>query len=214
MLGYDEEEQDQQERPKRWDDEVKKLNKILKERDIQSAITEIYSPSRVNGVAGKLRLIPGTSLDLTTTDENGDPWDFNVKSMRDKAEKIVRSKGALLLIGSPMCTAFSQLQNINFSRLNPEDVKAVIEYGTTHLEFCMKLYKIQAQQGRYFLHEHPAGATSWKNEKVKELLDMKGVEKVIGHMCAFGMIQEDEQGEALIKKPTAFMGNCDKVLKR
>ena len=82
------------------------------------------------------------------------------------------------------------------------------------MEFCVKLYKIQAEQGRYFLHEHPAGATSLKNERVKELMSMPGVEKVIGHMCAFGMVQEDEHGPGLIKKPAAYMGNCPLLLKR
>ena len=113
-----------------------------------------------------------------------------------------------------MCTAFSRLQKMNFARMRKEDVERVIEHGTKHLEFCMRLYKLQHEQGLYFLHEHPEKATSWTNPVVEEVMRLKGVRKVIGHMCAFGMVQEDELGEGLIKKPTAFMSNCEGVLKR
>ena len=63
-------------------------------------------------------LIPGMSLDLTENDTDGQPWDFNKEEKREKAMRLVKSKKALLLIGSPMCAAFSQLQNINFSRMS------------------------------------------------------------------------------------------------
>lgn len=90
------------------------------------------------------------------------PWDFNRREKRDKAENLIREKSAMLLIGSPMCAAFSQLQNLNFRRMNPEKVKEKIEMGMRHLRFCLKLYKMQLDQGMYFLHEHPAGARSWQ----------------------------------------------------
>ena len=91
-----------------------------------------------------------------------------------------------------MCSAFSQLQNINFSRMKPEGVKKVVEYGTKHLEFCIELYEMQIEMGLYFLHEHPLGAASWGNEKMKELMRIPGVIKVAGDMCQFGMYQEVE----------------------
>ncbi len=161
-------------------------------------------------MAEKLGLVSGLSLDLTVNDTDGEPWDFNVKEKRDKAERLIRSKKALLLIGSPMCTAFSQLQHLNFSKMSKHEIEQVIEHGTRHLEFCMHLYRIQVNQGMYFLHEHPEQASSWHNEKVKGVLNMKNVRKVTGHMCAFGMLQ----GNQLVKKPTSFMSNCDKLLSR
>ena len=111
----------------------------------------------------------------------------------------------MLIIGSPMCTAFSQLQHINFAKMSPEDVNQVIEYGTRHLEYCADLYKMQMDNGLYFLHEHPWGASSWKNEKIMKLLNNPKVQRIRGDMCEFGMSQCDELGEALIKKPTGFM---------
>ena len=71
----------------------------------------------------------------------------------------------------------------------------MVEHGKRHLEFCIKLYEIQAQNGLYFLHEHPDQASSWKHEKMVKLLGRKGVKRVTGDMCQFGMTQHDEQGE-------------------
>ena len=78
----------------------------------------------------------------------------------------------------------------------------------------MYLYTLQLQQGLYFLHEHPEKATSWDNPTVKDVMKLPGVRKITSHMCAFGMVQEDELGPGLIKKPTSFMSNCNGVLER
>ena len=77
------------------------------------------------------------------------PWDFNVAEKRDKAEALVAKGSAMLIIGSPMCSAFSQLQTLNWRRLGPEKVDKMIRDGTRHLRFCAKLYKIQMEQGLY-----------------------------------------------------------------
>ena len=70
------------------------------------------------------------------------------------------------------------------------------------------------QMADCFLHEHPAGATSWMNEKIKDLISMPGVEKVMGRMCTFGMMQEGVQRPGLTKRRIAYIGNCPKMLKR
>ena len=44
---------------------------------------------------------------------SGRPSDFSIKSQRDKAEALIESQLPVLLIGSPMCTAFSAIQAIN-----------------------------------------------------------------------------------------------------
>ena len=61
----------------------------------------------------------------------------------------------------------------------------------------------------YFQHELPATASGWQNEKLKKLLERDGVARVVSHMHAFGMVQEDERGEGLRnQEPTAHIGNC------
>ena len=65
---------------KRWNTDERTVQQLLKRYGTQDAILEIYSPKRVNGIAEKLGLIPGMSLDLTVNDVDGKPWDFNIQS--------------------------------------------------------------------------------------------------------------------------------------
>ena len=74
-------------------------------------------------MAKKMGLRAGWSLDLTTTDENGNAWDFNKVAMRNKAARKLIEDKPRLLIGSPICTPFSQMNNINYSRMTREEVE-------------------------------------------------------------------------------------------
>ena len=70
-------------------------------------ITEVYSPERIARVAKKFGLEAGSSFDLT----NG--WDFNIEENRKKAWAKIKEESPYLLIGSPPCTYFSMLQELN-----------------------------------------------------------------------------------------------------
>ena len=116
----------------------------------------MYSPPRVTKLAQKVHLKPGFAIDLSENDPvDGLPYDLNDKVKRDRVEQRVRDERPMLLIGSPPCTAFSQLFTSNISRMHPKDVKEKVREGLIHLLFCIKLYNIQLDEGRLFLHEHP-----------------------------------------------------------
>ena len=65
------------------------------------------------------------------------------------------------------------------------------------------------KHGRYFLHEHPAQATSWNTDVVKRILELEGVQRTVGHQCQYGA---DYEGSP-IKKPTGFMSNSPHIRK-
>ena len=82
----------------------------------RAIIAEVYSPPRVTAAANRLPkygMQPGLSLDITVNDETGLPYDFSIKAQRTKAEALIAEQQPMLLIGSPMCTAFSAIQAIN-----------------------------------------------------------------------------------------------------
>ena len=100
-----------------------------RKRSILKLVSEIYSPPRVTAAAKlppELRCIPGFAPDLTTADANGRPWDFDIAENRRRAREMVLSKKPMLLIGSPMCTAFSAWQRIN--RHKRDDSVVLREY--------------------------------------------------------------------------------------
>ena len=56
-----------------------------------------------------------------------------------------------------------------------------------HLNFCAKLYEIQHESGRLFVHEHPDRATSWLEPSMLKLKNMQDVLMVTADQCAFGL---------------------------
>jgi hypothetical protein len=145
-------------------------------------VSEVFSPPRVAEMAREMGLGGGWSLDITTSDENGKPWDFSKPEMRRKAKKLVEETKPTLLIGSPMCREWSILQNLNKARRDPEVWKQKMAEARTHFEFVVDLYKNQSRQGRYWLHEHPKSARSWREKGMVELLARGDSILVEGHM--------------------------------
>ena len=63
--------------------------------------------SKMVSVLADLKIDPGLSLDITTSDESSQSWDFNAHAMRVKAKKMLQEQAPELMVGSPMCTMYS-----------------------------------------------------------------------------------------------------------
>eukprot|EP00969_Alexandrium_andersonii_P291244 12874475-Alexandrium_andersonii.AAC.1 len=55
------------------------------------------------------------------------------------------------------------------------------------LEFVAKLYRSRLERRVHFRREHLATASSWSEQRVKDLLNEPEVSRGAGHMCRFGM---------------------------
>ena len=113
-------------------------------RAARAVISEVYSPPRVGELAGRLTkygCAPGLAFDITTCDEHGVPWDFSLPERRAEAERRIDAERPTLLIGSPMCTAFSNWQKINDRKRPRGVVLEEKEAGKMHLAWTMHLYK-------------------------------------------------------------------------
>ena len=160
--------------------------RTLQER-YRAVVSEVYSPPRMAQAAAtlaKLRIEPGLSLDITTCDEFGRPWDFSKRSMRDKAMRRLKYQEPTLLVGSPMCTAHSSWQHIN-KHANPVAYDRKLREARQHLEFVCELYDMQLGKERMFLHEHPGQASSWEERSIVEMLGRKEVSTVDMDQCKF-----------------------------
>ena len=75
------------------------------------------------------------------------------------------------------------------------------------------MYWDQISRGKFFLHEHPATASSWDLSIINELAEHPGVSSVTGDMCRWGMhLPEERENQGteksvLVKKPTKWMTN-------
>ena len=107
-----------------------------------------------------------------------------------------------------MCTWFSQLQTLNRSRMEPSEYQENLDRARKHLAFVCELYRIQLEAGRYFLHEHPAHATSWKEPCVVQLLaEFPDLYLVSSDLCQFGLTAKGTSGEEPARKPTRWLTN-------
>ena len=175
-------------------------------------VSEIYSAPRVTAMARRLPkygLEAGLALDMTVDDDTGLPFNFKDPKQRAKADKLLDERRPFLLIGSPPCTPFSQIQAIHRARREPQDIERELIAGRVHLEFCCYLYRKQIVRGADFLHEHPQGATSWREPCIQSVLQLSGVRRARGDQCQFGQVSEAGNP---VRKATGFMSNADCLL--
>ena len=122
-------------------------------------VSEIYSFPRVRRMVvwrAKYGLTPGLALDLSVLDENAELWDFDLQEKRDKAECLFDEQRPPLLVGSPMCTAFSRLLALSEANRDPIVVQKLYAQAMVHLEFVCRLYRKQLERGLYFLLRTPS----------------------------------------------------------
>ena len=190
-----------------------------KKQAFRRIVSEVYSPPRVTQLLrtmGNRDLLPGLAFDITCNDPaDGKPWDFTLKAKRDRARALLRKQKPLFLIGSPVCTAWCSWQALNATRRNPKTVEKEMIEARVHLDFVISLYVEQIAGGRFFLHEHPAYASSWSEDAMRELESTPGVRRITSDQCMFG--QEVTFGMFRgqpIKKPTGFLSNAPMLLAR
>ena len=60
---------------------------------IKNHVSEVWSPQRVNALASQYGPQPGLSYDIRVSDDNGNPWDFDVPAQRAKCiRNIIEQK--------------------------------------------------------------------------------------------------------------------------
>ena len=176
-------------------------------------VTEIYNPARFTRDAKHFGLVPGIAYDLTQVNDDGEHWDFDRQDHRRRCLVEIAREEPVLVIGSPMCSAFSTLMNWNWPRMTPEKRKECWDRACSHLRFAFAVYRLQREAGRWYLHEHPIGASSWKLEFVMEERQQDGVVLVVADQCHWGQWTWDLGAAGLAKKTTGFLTNCPEIAK-
>ena len=109
---------------------------------------------------------------------------------------------------------FSSLQNLSKNKRDKHVFDEKMKIAEKHMEFCLELYAIQVRGGRYFLHEHPNGASSWRMKSMVKIMAKDNVHTTACDMCAYGLTTKDGEGEALVEKRTRLMSNSPEIIKR
>ena len=89
------------------------------------------------------------------------------------------------------CGPFSRLLNCTRGFLQSEKGQEKLRQGREMLKFARDVAVWQLMRGRYFLLEHPTGASSWQEETMQELEQYLGVYKTKIHQCRYGLRTPD-----------------------
>ncbi len=110
----------------------------LNGKEARITVCEIFSPPRITAAAKRLPhldILPGFALGLATTDGKGEVWDYDLAAKRQQAREPIDKEKPYMIVGSPTCTAYSIMQNLNESRRDPKTVRKLITRSRVHLHF-------------------------------------------------------------------------------
>ena len=133
-------------------------------------------------------------------------WDLRSPVQQMEVVRMIRRDLPILLVLSPPCTVFSQLQVLSSAHWSAQKDRQY-EESLILLRFAVRLCKLQIDLGNVFILEHPRSATSWSIVDVLGLTEREDVLLADFHMCAYGMMSEDSDGPAPVYKPTRIATN-------
>ena len=88
-------------------------------------------------MAATLGYVPGFSMDLTTLDEDGMPWDLSLAATQRKALHRWEIDKPYLLVAPPPCTAFSVFQNLMRDKREASEVQAELDAAIQQFAFAV-----------------------------------------------------------------------------
>ena len=158
-------------------------------------VTKANNPALTTSVTVTARLSGSSIMDITSAcPVTGTHYDFSELGDRNRAISRICSEKPYVLITSPLCTALSKLTTHSFRHTSPLERKQIANKAQSHLEFICKLIMIQHRDGRYFIHEHPGGISSWQDQSIQEVLTVTKATIIEFDQCMFGLMATDKDG--------------------
>ena len=181
---------------------------VKRDANVSVDFVELFNPGNFTACAQELN--PGLIIDMSVDPEK----DMRVEAYRVQARHDIGTEDPLIDIAAPPCKVFSSMQNINQKHHGTPQWEKKYEDALALLQFSVDVYWDQISRGEFFLHEHPATASSWNLPVIRELTEHPGVSIVTGDMCRWGMhLLEERENQGtdqavLVKKHTKWMTNC------
>ena len=153
-------------------------------------VTELFSPPRPTALPRAVpdfsAFAPGSIFDLRC-DRGGLALDFLRADHRRAVRLRIKEEEPHLVVGSPPCIKFKDLfQNLRAHKVDPQVVRQRRIEAEILLRFACEIFEMQKAMEKHFLHEHTAGADSWKTLWVHSLLQDLRVAEVNVHQCVYG----------------------------
>ena len=126
--------------------DIKIVGQLLQSK---SVIAEVYNPPMVTAEGKKIGLKCGFAFDLTVPDTDGTVWDITKTPCGKKAWARPQKEKPYMLVGSPPCTCWSVIQNLNArTPAGRQRVDRAKRAALVHLQFCAAMCREQLRGGR------------------------------------------------------------------
>ena len=129
---------------------------VKRNSEVSIDFVELFNPGNFTACAQDLN--PGVIVDMNVDPEK----DTRVDTYRVQARHDISKCDPLIVIAAPPCTVFSSMQNINQKHHGTPEWERKYQDGLTLLQFSVDVCWDQISRGKFFLHEHPATASSWE----------------------------------------------------
>ena len=125
------------------------------------------------------------------------------RSDRELARSKIAEQVPDFVIGAPPYTDFCQWNQYMKHPKMPEDiVKRRMEEARMHLKVMCEIYRDRHRKGKWFLHEHPAYATSWNEPSIEKILQLSGVDSIRADPYQFELVTPSHGERKPALKPT------------
>ena len=159
-------------------------------------------------------LTAGSTFDLHA-DKDGNVYDFLNASDRQRCRDRIRAEKPFMVVGSPPCTWWSAPMSLNIPKMDKDKAARREAEARVRLHFACEIYQYQLENDGHFLHEHPAGARSWSEDRVQRLLADPRVGSIVGHQCRYGQRAMADDGTVMpVRKATRWLSSAPEVLSR
>lgn len=144
---------------------------------------ELFSPPRVAIPLRREGFLALHSFDLITG------YDLLSADGRARALKLQDRHRPFFTMLSAPCTMYSPMQNAKPRQNECSHQKTQIRRSPLHagLFNSMLIAQRQMAKKRFFAHEHPQKATSWKRQSVQDIAEQEGVMKVSFDQCCVNL---------------------------
>ena len=181
------------------------LGSNLVAMDRKWKVCELFSPARVTpqAKAAGFDVTEPPSFDQT------EGWDFFDCGDRKRFWEVLETQQPDLLVMSPECRLFSQIMNLNWEKMKNKDeagLRREQHRALAMLHFCVQVAEYQLRNGRYFLIEHPGGASSWSSHAMAWLLRQEGVIRFEFDQCMTGLAVQGEPNKKMTGIVTNHLG--------
>ncbi|CAK9078467.1 unnamed protein product [Durusdinium trenchii] len=170
----------------------------------QHLFMEFFSPPRVAIPLRREGYWALHSFDIVTG------YDFLTADGRARALKLLTQHRPFFTMLSAPCTMFSVMQNANLGKMDTATKKRRFAEANCLLDYSMLIARRQIAQKRFFAHEHPQKATSWKRQSVQDIADQEGVMKVTFDQCRVNL--KTPVSEKPLQKRTTLLTNSTAIV--